>query len=193
MSKKRLMLILGAVVVVGGAFGFLMWTRVPSAAEIGERTPKFDLPLVAGGTTNLGDYRGRVTVINFWATWCPPCVEEAPSLEKFATEVRPQGVEVLGVSVDQDTAALQKFIAEQHVTYPIARDPLQTLAWRYGTYKYPETYILDRGGRLAEKIIGPMDWTDPRMIEFVRELANPSQSNNASSTKRVTAFPKLSQ
>ena len=143
--------------------------------EVGERVPDFDLPLAAAPAnhTALRDYRDRVLVLNFWATWCPPCVEETPSLEKFAEQMRAAGIEVIGVSVDQDPHAIEKFVADYHLTYPIARDPQQTLAHQYGTFKFPETYIIDRRGRLAEKIISNLDWQDPRIIEFVKELAPP--------------------
>jgi peroxiredoxin len=88
--------------------------------------------------------------------------------------MRNQGVEVLGISVDQDPVTLQKFIDRFHLTFTIGRDPNQELAHRYGSFKYPETYIVDRDGRVAEKITGPIDWQDPRILAFVRDLANPS-------------------
>jgi cytochrome c biogenesis protein CcmG, thiol:disulfide interchange protein DsbE len=94
-------------------------------------------------------------------------------LERFAEQLRPDGTAVIGVSVDQDTDALAKFLAQYHTSFPIARDPDQALAARYGTFKFPETYILDRDGRLAEKIIGAIDWQDPRILEYVRALARP--------------------
>jgi len=115
-------------------------------------------------------------VVNFWATWCPPCVAETPSLEKFAEQVRPLGVVVVGVSVNQSAADIQQFAAQYHLTFIMARDPLQALSHRYGTYQFPETYILDRKGRLASKIISNTDWTDPRMLEFVRSLAERGKS-----------------
>jgi peroxiredoxin len=111
-----------------------------------------------------------VVVLNFWATWCPPCVEETPGLEKFAEQMHAQGVTVLSVSVDQDAAALQTFAAQQHLSFPIGRDPDQSVANRYGTFLFPETYIIDEDGRVAEKLIGPVDWQDPRIIRFVQEL-----------------------
>jgi len=86
--------------------------------------------------------------------------------------MRPLGVRVIGVSVDQDLSQLTNFIASYHLTYPILRDPNQTLAARWGTYKFPETYIFDRDGRLADKVIGATDWNDPNMIQFVTALVD---------------------
>jgi cytochrome c biogenesis protein CcmG, thiol:disulfide interchange protein DsbE len=189
MSKKLFVYLVPALVV-----GIVAWlslrTGGPRPVEIGESVPGFSLPVAsnspagpAGPSVQLSDYRGHVLVLNFWAPWCPPCVEEAPSLESFAAKVRPMGVEVLGASEchdcevadEEDPAALGAFISKFHVTYPIAHDRSRALATRYGTLQFPETYIIDRKGRLAEKIIGAYDWTDPRMLAFVRELAGPYQ------------------
>ena len=173
---KRATLIAAILVAAASAAGFFVLHRESrlSGIEVGQAAPDFSVPSFPGGQATLHDRRGRVLLVNFWATWCPPCVEESPSLQKFAELTRNQGVEVLGISVDQDPVTLQKFIDRFHLTFTIGRDPNQDLAHRYGTYKYPETYIVDRDGRVAEKIIGPIDWQDPRIIAFVRDLANPS-------------------
>jgi cytochrome c biogenesis protein CcmG, thiol:disulfide interchange protein DsbE len=113
-------------------------------------------------------------VLNIWATWCPPCVEEAPSLEQFAEKMRDRGVIVLGVSVDENPKTLQDFIQKYHISYPVGRDPEQSLAARYGTFLFPETYILDRRGLVAEKVVGAIDWDDPRIQNFVLDLARGS-------------------
>ena len=85
--------------------------------------------------------------------------------------MRPLGVEVIGISVDQDSDALKKFVGDFHISFPVARDPNQTLAALYGTFKFPETYILDRDGRVAQKIVGARDWNDPQMVSLVEKLA----------------------
>jgi cytochrome c biogenesis protein CcmG, thiol:disulfide interchange protein DsbE len=144
------------------------WARGP--VTLGERAPGFTLKQVPSGELSLSQFRGRVVVLNFWATWCPPCVMETPSLEQFATQMKPDGVTVIGVSVDKDGEQLKKFIKDYHLSYPIARDPSEDLAHRYGTFKYPETYIIGRDGHVAEKIISDTNWVDPRMIEFVKSL-----------------------
>ena len=174
-SKRNLLLVLLAALILGGAVFLVVRRRPPRAVAVGELAPRFELPSLAQGPARLRDFHGQVVVLNFWATWCPPCVEETPSLEKFAEQLRPAGVTVIGVSVDQDQEAIEKFVLAFHLTFSIARDPDQVLAGRYGTFKFPETYILDRSGRVAEKIIGPTDWQDPRIIEFVRGLARPNE------------------
>jgi cytochrome c biogenesis protein CcmG, thiol:disulfide interchange protein DsbE len=175
MSKRNVVLVGLVVLIFVSLTYWILRLRAgtPQEVAVGESAPNFELPALGHGTAGLGEYRHQVVVLNFWATWCPPCVEEAPSLEKFAEQMRSEGVAVIGVSVDQDQAELEKFVAEYGLTFPIARDPNQDLAGRYGTSKFPETYILDRDGRVAEKIVGPIDWHDPRIIDFVRELAHP--------------------
>jgi peroxiredoxin len=83
-------------------------------------------------------------------------------------------VTVIGVSVDQDRAALERFVASAQLSFPMARDPEQAVAARYGTFKFPESYVIDSEGRIAKKIIGAIDWQDPQIISFVSSLARPS-------------------
>jgi len=98
-------------------------------------------------------------------------VEETPSLVQFAEKMKAHGVVVLGISVDEDTKALQDFVQENHVSYPVGRDPDRSLSARFGTFQFPETYILDRRGKVAEKVIGATDWDDARIQDFVLDLA----------------------
>jgi cytochrome c biogenesis protein CcmG, thiol:disulfide interchange protein DsbE len=181
MGKKLLVYSIPVIVVAAVAW-FSLRSGGSRAVQIGDHVPDFDLPLFnapgasgeAGkGMVDLGNFRGKVVVLNFWATWCPPCVAETPSLEEFARKVQPLGVVVIGVSVDENVSALTAFIDKYHLTYPIARQPSRALAARYGTLQFPETYIIDRTGCLAEKIISNTDWVDPRMLAFVRDLAQP--------------------
>jgi peroxiredoxin len=172
MSKTNAVKILVLLLILGGAAILALRLRQPRPVEIGERAPDFTLPALTQGSLSLHDFGRQVVVLNFWATWCPPCVEETPGLVKFAEQMHAQGVTVIGVSVDQDTAALQTFAAQQHLSFLIGRDPDQSVANRYGTFKFPETYIINQDGRVAEKLIGAVDWQDPRIITFVQELAH---------------------
>jgi peroxiredoxin len=138
---------------------------------IGDSAPDFSVPALPSGSVDLKSYRGQIVVLNLWATWCPPCVEETPSLVQFAEKMKQHGVVVLGISVDEDPKALQDFVQQNNISYPIGRDPNRLLSARYGTFQFPETYILDRRGHLAEKVIGATDWDDARMQNFVLDLA----------------------
>jgi peroxiredoxin len=168
-------------ILIGVAAGGVAWLalhpRTHKPVTMGESAPGFTLPQLPSGKLSLHQFHGQVVVLNFWATWCPPCVMEAPSLEQFAREMKSQGVTVIGVSMDENGQTLNQFIKMYHISYPIARDPSAALANRYGTYKLPETYIIGRDGHVAEKIVGPTNWTDPRMITFVKSLTGTTEAS----------------
>jgi peroxiredoxin len=170
-SKSTWLLWGMAALVLGGMLS-LFWKHGSQPLTVGDKVPSFSLQSVDATTFRFKNADHHVVLINFWASWCPPCVEETPSLEKFSQQMSPRGVQVISISVDQNLGALKKFISDYHLTYPVLRDPNQVLAARFGTYKFPETYIFDRNGRLADKIIGATDWGDARMAQFVEALVH---------------------
>jgi peroxiredoxin len=174
MGKTNALKVAVLLLILGGAAYLALRQHRPRPLTIGDRAPDFTVPAFPSGSLDLSKYRQQVVVLHFWATWCPPCVEETPSLEKFAERVQSQGVVVVGVSVDEDREALQEFIRKYGITYAIGLDPDRSLAARFGTVQFPETYILDRQGRIAEKLIGAVNWGDPRIQTFVQELARGS-------------------
>lgn len=159
------------LVVLIAAFVIAILRPGNAAPGIGESAPDFELSDLDGRKVKLSDYRGKVVVLNFWATWCPPCVQEMPSLTRLHESLGPRGVTVVTVSVDEDEQALRRFVANHGVRVPVLRDPGRTVSNRYQTYKYPETYILDRQGRLVEKVIGERDWSDAATMGFVQRVA----------------------
>ena len=171
MSKTNAVKATVLVVILGGAAYFALRQREARPVAIGDSAPDFSVPALPSGSLDLKNYRGQIVVLNFWATWCKPCVEETPSLEQFAEKMRDRGVIVLSVSVDEDQKALQDFIQRNHLSYPVGRDPDRSLAARYGTFQFPETYILDRRGLVAERVANATDWDDPRIQNFVLDLA----------------------
>jgi peroxiredoxin len=118
----------------------------------------------------LSELRGKVVVLNFWATWCPPCVEEMPALNRLHARIAPQGALVLGISLDEDAQAYQRFLVEHQITFPTWRAPSNDIPHTYGTYKYPETYIIAPGGKIARKVIGPQEWDNPVVVDFIHSL-----------------------
>ena len=121
-------------------------------------------------SAHLSDLRGKVVVLNFWATWCPPCVEETPALIQLNQRIAGRNGMVLGVSVDEDQAAYLKFIQNNGINYLTYRDPSKKSAQDYGTVVYPETYIIDRKGKIARKIVGPQDWNSPDLLAYFDAL-----------------------
>jgi len=122
-------------------------------------------------TVTLSQFRGQVVVLNFWATWCPPCVEETPSLVNMADVMKGKGITVVGVSVDVDGGAYKKFITDHHMDYVIVRDADHKSSDLYGTFKYPETYIIDRKGVLRRKFLGAVDWNSKEITDYLTKIA----------------------
>src|ERR1700704_4147375 len=131
-----------------------------------------DFPIQITGASHLSDLRGKVVVLNFWASWCPPCLEETQSLNKLQQQIAAKGGLVLGLSVDEDNAAYEKFLVDNHVVFHTYRDATKKAAVDYGTSMYPETYLIDRQGRLARKIVGPQDWQSPEIMASIDTLLN---------------------
>lgn len=141
-------------------------TRPP---RIGSQAPDFTVQDSQTKVT-LDQYRGQVVVLNFWATWCPPCVEEIPSLVEMQRRMKAKGVTVIAVSVDVDENAYKQFVKDHNVNLLTVRDPSQKSNDLYGTFKFPETYVIDRKGVMRRKFIGAVDWTDPEIAEFLSKL-----------------------
>jgi len=121
---------------------------------------------INGKPGRLSDLRGKVVVLNFWATWCPPCVEETPSLNKLQKYIESRDALVLGVSVDEDIGAYEKFLKDQGVAFPTFREPTRKVALDYGTPVFPDTYVIDRHGKIARKFYGPQQWDSPEMLAY---------------------------
>jgi peroxiredoxin len=121
-------------------------------------------------SVNLTQFRGQVLVLNFWATWCPPCTQELPSLMSMQERLRSRGVIVLGVSIDVDEAAYHRFLQQRGVNFMTVRDPEQRVASMYGTSGWPETYIIDRQGVVRRKVIGPLDWDSADVLKLLTSL-----------------------
>jgi len=159
---------------MGFAFAVLAFFTLPhyrqgESSVAGKRAEDFALEL-NGKPAHLSDLRGKVVVLNFWATWCPPCVEETPGLIQLNQRIASRNGMVLGVSVDEDQAAYLKFIQDHGINYLTHRDPSKKSAQEYGTVMYPETYVIDRKGKIARKIIGPQDWNSPDMLAYFDSL-----------------------
>jgi len=164
-----------AWVVVIAVAAVLVLFALPSyrqgeASVTGKTAEDFAITL-NGKSQHLSDLHGKIVVLNFWATWCPPCLEETPSLNHLQRYIESRGGMVFGVSVDEDAAAYEKFLRDQGVIFPTWRDPntkdnKSQIALDYGTSMYPETYIINRQGQLARKIIGPQQWDSPEMFAY---------------------------
>ncbi|HJT70349.1 MAG TPA: TlpA disulfide reductase family protein [Terriglobales bacterium] len=132
----------------------------------------------ADHSVSLDQFRGKIVVLNFWATWCAPCIEEMPSLVGLQKKFQGTDVTVLAVSVDDDSDDYHKFLKDYNINLLTVRESGQKtntgviapVSSRYGTYKVPETYIIDRHGVIRRKFIGAIDWNQPEIIEYLSRL-----------------------
>lgn len=136
--------------------------------RIGSPAPDFTIT-DPDHTVSLSQLRGKPVVLNFWASWCGPCVEETPSLVELQRELGDR-VTVLAVSEDQDEAAYKQFIRDHNVNLLTVRDTTRSTNELYGTFKFPETFIIDRNGKIIRKFIGPADWTSPDIVDYLKRL-----------------------
>lgn len=146
----------------------------------GAEAPEFTALTMDGGTAALSDYRGKVVLVNVWATWCPPCKEEMPSMQRLYDSLDDPDFEILAVSVDAplgevDYAGhaggdLGAFAEEYGLTFPILHDPQGTIQQTYQTTGVPETFIVGRDGIIYRKVAGPTDWDAEVNQELVRRL-----------------------
>ena len=163
MRQFFLLLTFAAVILSAGCYH---GTRPP---HIGDAARDFSVQ-DSDRKVSLDQFRGQVLVLNFWATWCPPCVEELPSLMSMQERTRAKGVVVLGISIDVDDNAYHRFLQQRNVNFLTVRDPDQKVAGMYGTSGWPETYVIDRQGKLRRKFVGPVDWNSPDVVHFLSEL-----------------------
>ncbi|MEA2232399.1 MAG: cytochrome c biosis protein CcmG, thiol:disulfide interchange protein DsbE [Solirubrobacteraceae bacterium] len=168
---KRLLVPALAAVVAAGLIGLLAYglvsksddTSIEQAVARGERpaAPSLKLPVLGGrGTHSVADLRGKVVVLNFWASWCIPCKSEAPMLEKAQQRLQQTGAgTVVGVTYDDSTPDALQFVRDFKVRYPNVRDVGTKLASRYGTHRVPETFVIDQQGRIVDLHRGQIDQT----------------------------------
>jgi len=137
----------------------------------GRPAPNFTLPGLDGKVTSLSDHKGHVVLVNIWATWCPPCIDEMPSMEALYKKFKGESFEILAVSIDTLGAkAVEPFMKKYNLSFPALLDPEGTIKTLYQTTGVPESFIINRQGILVEKIIGPRNWAAPEVVRFFRNL-----------------------
>lgn len=170
--NKRIDVFLIAFILLCGAL--LMYivsgTLEQKVTNAGDTAPNFKVKTEDGKTITRSDFGGKLLVLNFWASWCPPCISETPSLEQFAKQFGPQGVVVLGISQDRKEDRYRGFIQRFGVSFETSRDPSGDIAASYGTLQIPETYIIAPNGKVLEKVISDQNWMDPEFLARVRRM-----------------------
>ncbi len=143
----------------------------PARLHPGSPAPNIVLPGLDGRTVDLKDFLGKVVFLNIWATWCPTCREEIPSMEKLYRELKGEAFEILAVSVDKAGArTVVPFMKSHKLSFPALLDPEGTIAGPYGVTGVPESFIINKEGIIEKIVIGPIDWTEPSIVDFFRTL-----------------------
>ena len=175
MNTRSLLTITFAVVLT--AVG-IVWIKslVPPESPSGSlqflsAAPELPIFDKAGKKTDLAKQKGKIFIVHFWATWCPPCVEEIPALSRFWDKYRTrEDVELYAISVDKDWKTIDDFMAKNPSTIPLFHDPGAATAKRFGTTQYPETYIINDKGRVLFRVQGAVDWSNADVRARIEQL-----------------------
>ena len=166
------------LVAVGASKSAQHWggkvERAKAAIEADDLEPRpapdFKLPVRGGGELALGQLQGKLVLVNFWASWCAPCRDEEPSLAALARAFDPSTLEVVALSVDDGWEQIEKFFGGRTPAYRVLFDEGAKTSMKYGTSKFPESYLLDERGTLKLKFVGPRNWMDPSVFTLFQEL-----------------------
>jgi len=160
--------------IMGAVFGGIVvagWMLLPAPSGKvveGNLAPDFSLPDLAGVQQHLP--KGKVVLLNFWATWCPPCRKEMPSMIELYKRLKDQGLVIVAASVDKDRSQLVSFVREYNIPFQVVHDVDASVARRYGVFRYPETFLIDRSGKVRFHLIGGVEWTDKTVLKAIHTL-----------------------
>jgi cytochrome c biogenesis protein CcmG/thiol:disulfide interchange protein DsbE len=157
-----------SILLVALLFGCFAWAQTDHTPKEGDRAPNFSITSDQGKQLTPTAFGGNLLVLNFWETACVPCVKELPSLSDFSGAFRLQGVVVVAVSGDEDSQKYSRFLSDHHVALETYRDPSRRISKSFGTYMFPETYIIQHG-RIVRKVVGGIDWMSDDITSFVRK------------------------
>lgn len=167
LDRTLMLFILGGLL----ATSLVVWDATRDrSVNAGDPAPDFSIVTEDGRTVTRSNFGGKVLVLNFWASWCPPCAEETPSMKVFHERLKDQGVVLLAISVDKNKDKYKAFLRRFGVTFATAHDPEAVISDSYSTYRYPETYIIGRDGRVVEKIVGRKNWADENFLKSIQAL-----------------------
>ncbi len=160
----------GIAVMFALFIGVLYLSLHENVVQAGDKAPQFSIRTDEGKTVTARDFGGKLLLVNFWASYCAPCVEEFPALNRMASILGPKGLVVLGISSDEDANAYKRFLASNPAAFLTARDPTKDIQLNYGTQLIPESYLIDQKGKVVEKFVSSQNWASPQMIEHVESL-----------------------
>ena len=182
MTRGQMLELAAGIAILGAAVGgAAYWSRVtpgrPATFPVTRPAEPmvatdFELVDLAGRTVRLSDFRGRVVLVNFWATWCAPCREEMPALETLAKDLGPLGLTVVAVNHKEGKSVIETFLREAKLTIPVVMDKDGRVAERYQVYALPATFIVNRQGKVVGTVLGSRDWVGPDARDYLGRLLN---------------------
>jgi peroxiredoxin len=165
-------IILVVVIALVGLAGYIT-TNLPTTTSVvaGEMAPDFQLEDTDGKLVSLSALRGKVVLVNFWATWCPPCREEMPSMERLNEVMAGEDFVLLAINTEQKgRTVVPDFLKKTPYTFPILFDDKEVVQNLYGVYKFPESFVIRKDGTVDQKIVGPLDWSSTKTITYFKGL-----------------------
>ncbi len=167
---------LAVLVLLGlGAGLYFSLPEAPASVKEGSPSVAFSLPDLKGAMHGLP--KGEVTLLNFWATWCPPCRKEMPSMVEMHNKLAARGLKIVAVSVDKKRSDLANFVREFQIPFQVLHDADSTVSRRYGVFRYPETFLIDRNGKIRHHLVGGMDWMSGSVLKTVEGMLNEPANN----------------
>jgi cytochrome c biogenesis protein CcmG, thiol:disulfide interchange protein DsbE len=157
------------ILLVAGFAGLIAYSLRDTSAKEGDKAPNFDLVTDSGQHVTPESFGGKILVLNFWATWCAPCLQEIPSLNEMQKRLAQSGVVVVAVSIDKNEAKYKDFLKKVHVAFQTSRDPSADISARYGTFQYPESYII-KNGVVMRKYGNAEDWMSDDTVQYIKSL-----------------------
>ena len=166
MKKIRFLILAGCLAL------FITACGEKPVATVGKPAPDFDTLDLDGKVWSLSKLKGKVVFINFWATWCSPCREEMPSMQRLYTKLPKDKFEMIALFNNDKKPAVRNFVSQLELTFPILSDEHNFAGTKYGLTGLPETFIVDKQGVIREKIIGPAKWDSPENVEMLMRYIN---------------------
>jgi peroxiredoxin len=162
--------LIAAAVAAAAAFALYTAPDTPPPLMRGSEAPDFALSDLGGQRISLAGLRGQVVLVNFWATWCKPCEDEMPAMERLHQRMAGQGFQLLAISEDDERGTVEAYRKRLGLSFPILLDPDKQVSERYQTYRFPESFLIGRDGVVVERYIGPKDWDTEAYVARIRRL-----------------------
>lgn len=166
------LLLVGGSLILGFAGNPSTQYVPPQKVGEGDAAPDFTLQDTAGNQVTLSDLRGKVVLVNFWATWCPPCRAEMPSMDRLSELMANDDFVMLAINIEENArAVVPEFLAKNQHSFPVLYDDQGVVQKVYGVYKFPESFVIRKDGVIDDKVIGAIDWAHPETVAYFKTLA----------------------